>query len=997
MGERRKMKTLFKTPPKRGSALLIVLGFLSFMMISAVSFAIYMRIERQASSNYRHTITSRHMLNAALYRAIDEIDSDLRDSSVSSAYKKFPYQWKYRVRPSALESSDALDQKADDARVLSLEALSFIPGILVNDVRRYAIRAEADQAYMGAKWRKLSMPVRSMGDESGTTESADGAAVIGRYAYVCVNVSDMLDANTCRASIRNANTNHVSVAHLFDAQQEPDTQREAYDDNYRTKDIRYETLQDFYACMSKLSDNPFGSPYHKWMGQTGPNAGSEFSAADKHVLIADSKVLAEPSNNASFNLFKLQPSQITDAFVQKLDEALTDVTIPNASYTAVKAMLTDYIDEDSKPTNLNVPSVEMVPMISQITFVPMGAATAQIMTRDISTAAEPGKQMYYLKVGTDEMYGNLVVETVWPFQNYQARTPTVDPNTFKVQVQAYVKISSLNADRFHTTMEFMPPGGPVESQQYYKLSPTVSEPLSFNSKLTPNDQDGKINDFYYQLPINLGPFSKAVDIIDSKGNQQSIFTKDEFLSVALIVFVQILDADGTVVDQSPKTFDGTTATVSGDEFMLTPKIFFETNRQKISDTMAAGNLMYQWKALEVPDPRFNYKASNWVQWKANTAVSGATEPSTPGSIAFINASTSALLGKKGRDSDIFMSVADSGYFQSPGELGFIVRPFDFNIAGSPCDFSDPARTAEDADDANRDFMFRTIRIYDHTQTYPKDNIYGCFTAMKPDGSLNGARVNPLSDIDKVLEAAIAKTPFDYWQSAHMETETDVTKLKAFGKETYSSDENAKNSERTIFTKAQWQTFTEAWIKHFKTARSTQVATSADGSKTINESWMVHLRDVYGLYNTLGWHEVDGDTMKIFQSSLALDFPLHEIDRKMLYSFSLDSFSDRQQLFLYFLRAEAMPPGLGASAATGGGQSLAGGRAVALVWRDPYPVGYNLEDNTGTKNCSSYGSFEYNVESPWVQYGATGTRNTTEASKKQTLHDHQILFFKQLGN
>ena len=980
------MKTLFKTSPKRGSALLIVLGFLSFMLISAVSFAIYMRIERQASSNYRHTITSRHMLNAALYRAIDEIDSDLRDTSVSasgSPEKKFPYHWKNRVRPSATDNSE---ENTQDARVLSLEALSFIPGILVNDVRRYAVRADADSAYMGAKWRKLSMPVRSLGDESGTAMSADGRAVIGRYAYVCVNVSDMLDANTCRASIRNANTNHVSIAHLFDS----DTQRESYDDNYRTKDIRYETLQDFYACMSKLSSNPFESPYHLWMGKTGPTAGREFSTASKHVLITNSKVLSEPTNNASLNLYKLQPSQITDAFVQKLDEALKPAgTIPNtpASHTAVKAMLADYIDEDAKPTNLNIPSVEMVPMISQITFVPMGGAAAPIMSRDVEDTPGVTKKMYYVKVGTDGTpYGNLIVEAAWPFQNYQARKPTVDPNTFKVQVQAYVKISSLNGNRVHTTMEFMPRGGPVESDQYYKLSPTVGA-LNFKSNLTPDDQGAKINDFYCQVPINLGNFSKEVDIIDSKGNAQSIFQVNEYLSVALIVFVQILDSDGTVVDQAPKSFDGNAATVAPDEFTATQKIFFETGRQIITATMAAGNLAYQWTSLEVPDPRFNYKASNWVQWKANTIVSGSgsDDPQKP----FINQSTCELLGKDGRDSDIFMSVADSGYFQSPGELGFIVRPFDFNIAGTPCDFSDTARTAEDAK-----YMFRTIRLYDHTQAYPKDNIYGCFTAMEAGGKVNGARVNPLSDIDKVLQAAIVKTPLDYWLSARMETETDVTKLKTYGKETYDSDQNPKKSERTIFTKTQWQTFADAWNEHFESARSTKVATSADGSKTINESWMTHLRDVYGLYNTFGWY-ADGDTMKIFKGSdkgeLDLGFPLHEIDRKMLYSFSLDSFSDRQQLFLYFLRAEATPPGLGTSAATGGGQSLAGGRAVALVWRDPYPVNYNLENNTSDKKCSSYGPFDYDTSSPWSQYpDVRGTRDPHQ-------HDHQILFFKTLGN
>ena len=60
---------------KRGSALLIVLGMLSFMIVSAVSFSIFMRQGRAPSSYYRKSVADRHLLNAALARAIDEIDT----------------------------------------------------------------------------------------------------------------------------------------------------------------------------------------------------------------------------------------------------------------------------------------------------------------------------------------------------------------------------------------------------------------------------------------------------------------------------------------------------------------------------------------------------------------------------------------------------------------------------------------------------------------------------------------------------------------------------------------------------------------------------------------------------------------------------------------------------------------------------------------------------------------------------------------------------------
>jgi type II secretory pathway component PulK len=84
---------------RRGSALLIVLGFLSFMIISGVSFAIYMRIERQASSNYRHAVNARQVLNAALARAMEEVDSELRldNTDVNDNDKKHPYRCELKL------------------------------------------------------------------------------------------------------------------------------------------------------------------------------------------------------------------------------------------------------------------------------------------------------------------------------------------------------------------------------------------------------------------------------------------------------------------------------------------------------------------------------------------------------------------------------------------------------------------------------------------------------------------------------------------------------------------------------------------------------------------------------------------------------------------------------------------------------------------------------------------------------------------------------------
>ena len=66
-----------KTSSKRGSALLIVLGFLSFMVVSAVAFSVYMRMERVPSSALRRTVVVRQLVKGAMAQAISRVDTAL--------------------------------------------------------------------------------------------------------------------------------------------------------------------------------------------------------------------------------------------------------------------------------------------------------------------------------------------------------------------------------------------------------------------------------------------------------------------------------------------------------------------------------------------------------------------------------------------------------------------------------------------------------------------------------------------------------------------------------------------------------------------------------------------------------------------------------------------------------------------------------------------------------------------------------------------------------
>jgi hypothetical protein len=84
---------------------------------------------------------------------------------------------------------------------------------------------------------------------------------------------------------------------------------------------------------------------------------------------------------------------------------------------------------------------------------------------------------------------------------------------------------------------------------------------------------------------------------------------------------------------------------------------------------------------------------------------------------------------------------------------------------------------------------------------------------------------------------------------------------------------------------------------------------------------------------LGWDNTEENKFLGIESSNNSNVKLWGIDKKFLYGFWKDCFAVKQQLFLVFVRAEPTMMGSGAS---GHAPPQLGGKAVALVWRDPTP-------------------------------------------------------------
>jgi len=997
------MKTTFHNSQKRGSALLIVLGFLSFLIISSVSFAIYMRLERQASSNYRHATMARHLLNSALFRAMDEIDSELRISTTTNnaiQAPKFP-DWPGRTRPSAVPNGK---ENGEEARVLSMEALSYIPAIFVNDVRRYAVTNKDDvvygvdgnqnkYSYLGAKWRPLSMPVNAIAGP-GSEVNAYEEAVVGRYAYLCVNLSDMLDVNVCRASVRDASTNHVSIGHLFAT----DAACLDFDTNFRNNDYGYQTLQDFYACMEKRGDTTFGSPIYNWMAGGGNSA---FNTASKHILVAGGMSKPEPTKstvaavNIADKIYRgtANVTAAADAFATQLSK------IPDFSDCSaeLKCMLMDYLDEDNAPywkslcefNGLYRPTTEMVPMIYRIILPTANFLKVKVEKGASVTSGTETHTKYNLVLTAPDLI-KISIETLFPFKHWNSRKGKKSTDfTFKLETRAH--LVALKFPSTATTDELE-----LSTRKAALLNKTPN--LSFHFELTEPNPDNPMPASESEIIKTCTskfsvPATSVIELYTKKDDDGTIvswangFASGDKIRIALVVFACIKNNDGKYVDMAPGYFnpganpdtkpslDFTTAISESSANGIIDRLYFETKDTiLVSDSMDSSMLIpvsypVNWTSLVVPDPRYNHKASNWIK---GTEGPGQTTISTV---------TTDLLGQDGRDGDVYQFVSNQGRLFSPGEFGFLPRPFP--AAHDQAADKQLVKNVGATDSEDKDHMFRTIRLYPQG-SQSRDPVYDYFKVENADGTAIGAHVNPLSTNSVVLSAAIERMPVDYWHAAALDPVSDATLISA---NTFSSP--------SILATADWQIIKDGWFRCLSSAKS---------STGFNSKWNVNLSDVYYDPTTFGWYNSNQKT--IFGSTLSSS--LNEIDRKMLYSFSLDSFSDRQQLFLYILRAEATVPSLG-----GKTKSLAGGRAVALVWRDPYPVGYSKTDNTWLNKDQNkwYQQLPNHSQtlkriSPWYQVNKNKydeDNNVDDFDPTQNFtrldgyHEQKILFFKLLEN
>ncbi|NLE41960.1 MAG: hypothetical protein GX615_09045, partial [Lentisphaerae bacterium] len=170
------------TETRSGSALVVVLGMLAVIMLMAVAFSTYMRTERAGTTNLRHALVAKEMMQSAIARTMQSIDESFgnpKDNWPAPDWEE-PYLTSHEPIPvdrrtyQSARSSNATDRAAS-ARILTREIMMHLsPSQL----------ALADNAKID--WASI---------RSGVSSDSSKDPIVGRYAFIAFDVSGLHDMN----------------------------------------------------------------------------------------------------------------------------------------------------------------------------------------------------------------------------------------------------------------------------------------------------------------------------------------------------------------------------------------------------------------------------------------------------------------------------------------------------------------------------------------------------------------------------------------------------------------------------------------------------------------------------------------------------------------------------------------------------------------------------------------------------------------------------------
>ena len=1036
---------------RRGSALLIVLGMLAFMVVSAVAFSAYMRYSRLPSSYLRRSSSSRLLVKAALAEAIDEIDVAIGNNpypgvgTLSSTYDpdgKSRYAsggattqnrnaWMHRVYLGTNYVNN-LCQPEETVSTLSLEALAYIPPALVNEARYYSRRSNA------GRWRNLAFDA-------------------GRFAFCAIDVSDHFDVNRLFANIpRTAEPGgRISLAYLFESEEHTSSSGnsgspaswDAFMDKFLAAGkVPLVSLADWNLAINTERPGGWTSPFCEYVTQNRSSFyggisenGAEGEKIKRMTFVTDSLFPRSPEEddaNADYDLMDERNQPFEESAMSGGTPNLMNLLanggrarfaerIKSSVCSLGFAALLDYLDQDKVPVSLALPTVERVPMVCGIqpeaaggvtvTVAPNGNPTTVTVPQSSSPADTPA-------LVTDPLSRVKTVTTQYTLDMSQLRQVMVSAllaypfrhkdgvsDSFNVEGRiAFYFTSTAMGLRTKNQVDVLHVSGNPDFQLPVVGTGVYSIPLRFqNLNSSAFDNKTQEADFLKQLTAQLSqlpqttiPFmtvsyslaqtritNPATDpptyeyqpafaagaanlqIVNSASAQtvcqfppltsngkvdpnyttpaqliSTLTAGSAKLKLNAAIWVRVTHNDrfrgNKTVDLVPACLSddalngqniGAAATFQSMLGEAYPVMRFDTGLELDLSPLApatmgspamnpnTGILTLSPSAVMVADPRYNFAPESWFSVsdiKPDTWLSNCHRQDND------------------RDGDIFMMVSDQGYLQSIYELanlprltaasggstlqGLFGRPSTgFTGAGNGLSFA-----ANFGDAANNGLMWRTYC------PFPKYNADGDRFLFEDTGFVTdggGFKINPYAESTNVVLAAFANTPHDWRCSStnNYEKEFESMTAEQFNRE-YAWNAYSQGA------KIDWEDLeyvAQAFIEDMRAGGT---------AKDWEEVW-----------RKLGWDRNNADASRFIldqqlqnagtasaSGSGGTDYNLWNCEKKFLYGYWHDCFANRQQLFLVFVRAEPSMMGGGAAGQT---PPQLGGRAVALVWRDPTPT------------------------------------------------------------
>lgn len=1053
---------------RRGSALLVVLGLLAFMVMSSVGFAIFMRQSRVPSSHLRRESTARYLLKSALANAIMRLDGRMCEiPSLSGQYAmEGVYDDPYPgLLPDGFQTGTQNSLNGDywqkrvftpfgpvDASTtvstLTLEGLAYLPPALINEARVFSRTTRT------AQWTNLAYD-------------------LGRYAFTAIDVSDCFDLNKLATDVSRRSSAAGERIVLASLVEQGDQLAEKILSKTNDGEEPLVSLADFNAVMGRTKYTPFMNYI--------PNGGQFYKADDANsisnaLFITDtwfpaSDLYLDDTNLKAKRLQEDQgASQTKFDLADKKDQpwkfsgSLNSwLAIPETTFSKVLEQnlgvglvaLYDYLDKDQVPLSLSLPTVEATPMVAGLSVVAPTFALKfekqddvdntyqwDIQGKNLHTVDRKVKAIVYRGLdGSVTVRGTLV----YPFK----RAKTEKRKNMSFDVETFVAVyfgedgmpSRLNNKVFRPTKAEWDKGeaftrdgiyyyfgkkqgvdfGDVEDARAAtkdlmitvppkNLAPRVvayhvneedqnessDDPLPGNlldkNIITRNLPAGMTDDDLF-IAFNrdgsvANEFKKGnsgkrlATPEERKANPNS--TKQDAIDPTtggvtgsykpyVAVWVRVVDKSKKTVDLVPASVaddkdllnsdvsgaESQIANLSGGNYPVMPftwqmkdEIKFVIDDQLMTRYNALAEFDCGWKSLFCVDPRYNWAPEDWFGTSESEA--GAQKWR---SLIGAEGPQSQVLGKEGRDRDIFMFTSDQEYLQSIGELAFL--PFVNKLGQSgqrnrmTCDFSGSGRYHGKADFASRglsnlDGFANGTRFWRTYSGYERDNwnmgasnpyIDLATTSGDLIEVVNGESsfcINPLSSDPRVMSAAIDQTPWDYYIASTNDTNYVIDSVEG-------SPEKYAFAPKSVLDADRWEKRDVADIAN---ELSQELRRSAAVSAAANRGAF----DINDAFDGMNWEgsQIGDEQVELFEN-VALANPLHGVDRKFLYSFWRECFQNRQQLFLVFIRAE--PLTVGGAGGDSMSNSQLGARGVALVWRDPNPPPSTTASQSGQGNQS----------------------------------------------